>query len=98
MRRRKHRAGPTEEESGGIPLTALAAGRGCEVVRVRARRRSRIDLLATYGVIPGALLVLQQKLPTFVVRVGETDLALDEEIASDILVRPQAAPSDQPGL
>ena len=87
---RPGRATRAEKEAGVIPLTDLTAGTECVIVRVESRHRTRTDRLAAYGVTPGRVLTLQQKFPTFVVRVGETDLALDEEIASDVLVRPRA--------
>jgi Fe2+ transport system protein FeoA len=40
-----------------------------------------------YGLVPGSLLVLQQKRPAFVVRVGETELAIEADIAREILVK-----------
>lgn len=92
MTRRSGPAARAAEEAGIIPLTELSSGDECEIVRVESKRRTRADRLAAYGVTPGAVLTLQQKFPTFVVRVGETDLALDTEIASDILVRPRQGP------
>jgi DtxR family transcriptional regulator, Mn-dependent transcriptional regulator len=86
--RRTSRATPAEAEAGIVPLTELPAGRECEIVRVDSRHRTRTDRLAAYGVTSGTALTLLQRYPTFVVRVGETDLALDAEVASDILVRP----------
>jgi len=43
--------------------------------------------LAVYGMTAGARVTLQQKQPSFVVRVGETELALEADIARQILVR-----------
>jgi len=40
-----------------------------------------------YGMTPGARLALQQKRPAYVMRVGETELALEGDIARQILVR-----------
>ena len=59
-------------------------------VLLLAGERSR-DALAVFGLIPGADFQLLQKQPAFVLRVGETELALDHEVASRILVEPIAA-------
>jgi Fe2+ transport system protein FeoA len=40
-----------------------------------------------YGLTPGSVLVLQQKRPSFVIRIGETELALEADIAREIRVR-----------
>ena len=37
---------------------------------------------------PGAELALHQRKPAYLVRLGETELALDSEIAEEIFVRP----------
>ncbi len=68
-----------------IPLTELLAGQSGEVLAVRGDDRS--DRLGTYGIRPGMTVRVRQTWPAFVVQVGETDLAFDEEIASAIEVR-----------
>jgi len=47
-----------------------------------------MDRLCALGILPGATLHLHQRLPAFVVRVGETDVALDPEVTEDIYVLP----------
>jgi DtxR family Mn-dependent transcriptional regulator len=42
--------------------------------------------LSSLGVLPGAIVELQQKVPAAVIRVGETTVALDGEIAAEIFV------------
>jgi len=39
------------------------------------------------GVVPGAEILLHQKIPSYVIRVGETQIALDKEVAGQIYVR-----------
>ncbi len=46
------------------------------------------DALAAIGINPGAELFLHQSKPAYVVRLGETELALDQEIATEIFVKP----------
>jgi Fe2+ transport system protein FeoA len=62
----------------------LARGARARVLHL-AGERSR-DALAVFGVVPGAELELLQRSPAFVVRVGETELALEAEVAARILV------------
>jgi DtxR family Mn-dependent transcriptional regulator len=42
--------------------------------------------LSSLGVLPGAIIELQQRVPAAVVRVGETTIALDADIAAEIFV------------
>jgi DtxR family Mn-dependent transcriptional regulator len=70
-----------------LPLSELEVGDTGEIVLIRPRHPSRLERLGAYGVVPGSRLHLHQKRPAYVVQVGETDLALDREVARDIFVR-----------
>lgn len=72
---------------GALDLTQLDDGETVEFVGMTPGAERRGRALAVYGVTPGARLTLQQKHPAFLVRVGETELALDEEIARQLIVR-----------
>jgi DtxR family Mn-dependent transcriptional regulator len=39
------------------------------------------------GIMPGSTIRLHQKKPSYVIEIGETTLALDPEIASEIYVK-----------
>jgi Fe2+ transport system protein FeoA len=43
-----------------------------------------------YGLGPDAEITLVQHQPACVIRIGETELAIDSDIARDILVQPLA--------
>ena len=47
---------------------------------------ARVDRLASVGILPGVELRVQQTRPVVVVENDETVLALEREIASDVLV------------
>lgn len=68
-------------------LRNLAPGERAEVAAVVNESAGR-NTLATFGLIPGAAVTVVQHLPSCVVRVGETEIALDPEIAEQILLRP----------
>ena len=42
--------------------------------------------LPVFGLVPGSEITLLQRAPTYVVQVGETQLALEADIASGIFV------------
>ncbi len=48
-----------------------------------------MDRLANMGLVPGAIVHLHQKKPSFVVVVDQTTLALDDDIAQGIFVKQQ---------
>lgn len=69
------------------PLSEVKAGAHYEIQAIGQDNRLRLARLATYGLIPGSRVRLMQKRPAYVIRIGETDLALDVDVARDILVR-----------
>src|SRR4030066_1992116 len=48
---------------------------------------SRLERLASLGIIPGSIIKLKQKKPSFVIEVDETTLAIDSVIAECIYVK-----------
>lgn len=71
-------------------LRRMSPGEVAEVVSV-AREGAGRTTLATFGLVPGASVTVVQQRPSCVVRVGETELALDPEIADRIVLRPAPA-------
>jgi len=70
-----------------VPLTELRAGEKGRIAHVATRHHARLDHLTSLNLFPGALVHVHQTNPAFVLRCGETDIALDREVASDIHVR-----------
>jgi DtxR family Mn-dependent transcriptional regulator len=69
------------------PLGQLAVGRAAKIVYIVPRDPSRLVKLSDLGLIPGVEVRLQQKRPATVVAIGETTLALDRDIVSEIYVK-----------
>jgi len=70
------------------PLSEGSIGGDYRIVFIASHAHRRLDRLGGLGVVPGACLHLHQRLPTFVLRVGETDIAIEPEVAADIFVVP----------
>lgn len=73
-----------------MPLRELEPGEEGRITFIAPKEHARIDKLSSLGVVPGSTVKLHQKQPTFVLRIGETDLAIDEDIAKEIYVRKKA--------
>ena len=69
-------------------LRDLPLGRRARLEYMSSSSHKRLDQLSSVGLLPGAVVQVHQRRPAFVVDVGETSLALDEEIVSGIYVRP----------
>ena len=70
-----------------IPLRDLSPGEKGRIVFIAPKDHSRMDRLSTLGIVPGTIVSLHQKKPAFVIRTGETELALDIDIAGEIYVK-----------
>ncbi|HVN84581.1 MAG TPA: metal-dependent transcriptional regulator [Candidatus Binatia bacterium] len=70
------------------PLSECAIGADFRIVFVASRSHRRLDRLAAFGVIPGARVHLHQRQPTFMIRIGGTDIAIEAGIAADVFVVP----------
>lgn len=77
------------------PLANHAPGTQMRIARIDAGHEY-LHELATYGIVPGALLHLRSRTPAYVVKVGETTLAFDTRGARRIWVVPahEGAPVD----
>lgn len=73
-------------------LRDVAVGAPVRVAFIAPGTHQRLDRLAAIGLGPGCRLRLHQKQPAYVIALGETTLALDEEIAAEIYVRREPAP------
>ena len=69
------------------PLADLKLGEEGRVVFIVPKFRSRLERLSGLGLIPGSVVRLAQKRPSFILEIGETTLALDEEIVREIYVK-----------
>ncbi len=79
---------------GGAPQEAEGQCEALSVDRLRTGQTASVlslsgsrNKLAVFGLVPGTEITLLQRRPACVVQVGETELALDREIARRILVR-----------
>ena len=72
---------------GMLTVKDLRPGELGEVLNLTGDSPSRRNNLSVFGLVPGSEVRLIQRYPSFVLRVGETVLALDGEVAGDIVVR-----------
>jgi DtxR family Mn-dependent transcriptional regulator len=69
------------------PLSDLALGQEGRVVFISTRAKDHLEPLGSFGVIPGVVVQLKQRHPSFIIQIGETSLALDENIVKEIFVK-----------
>ncbi len=69
-------------------LRDLPVGQRARLVYMSSSSHKRLDQLSSVGLLPGTIVQLHQRRPAFVIDVGQTSLALDEQIVSGVYVRP----------
>jgi len=75
-----------------MSVADMEVGQSAVVASIEEAPASTIRRLLSLGVMPGESLILEQKSPAFIVRVGWTQVALDHETASEVLVeRPDSS-------
>ena len=70
-----------------IPLEELGLGEEGRIVFIAPKSHQRLDRLSTLGIVPGSVLRMHQKNPSYVLQIGETTLALDRDIVRNIYVK-----------
>lgn len=70
-----------------IPLEELGLGEQGRIVFIAPKSHQRLDRLSAMGIVPGSILRMHQKNPSYVLQIGETTLALDGEVVRDIYVK-----------
>ena len=79
-----------------VPLAHVAKGTTVQVRAFPGMSESRLARLSAFGLVPGTDIVVRQRRPVPVVGIGETELALSEEILQQIWVgSPSPEPSTQ---
>ncbi|MCX7794550.1 MAG: ferrous iron transport protein A, partial [Thermodesulfovibrionales bacterium] len=68
-------------------LSTIEPGTEVKIVFIVPSQKGSVVKLSSVGIIPGARIKLLQKKPTIVLQVEETVIAIDPEIADEILVR-----------
>lgn len=85
------RKGVEESRPLVMPATWLRTGEEATIAYLGVRAGDRLDQLAALGLLPGTRVSLLQRVPSHMLKFGETQLALDEGILKEIYVRRPAA-------
>jgi len=69
------------------PLSRLRTGIKAKVAYISTASQESSEWLSSIGVVPGLTFTVHHRKPSLVIRFGETQLALDDDIANYIYVR-----------
>lgn len=68
-------------------LCDLELGNEGRVVFIASKHRQRLAQLSSLGLIPGSIVRLLQRQPSYIISIGQTDIAVDKEIAQEVYVK-----------
>lgn len=70
-----------------LALSEMESGQKGRIAYINTKEREKLNKLLAMGTLPGISISLIQKFPSYVFQVGQTQFAVDEEIAKQIFVR-----------
>lgn len=76
-----------------VPLPEVEVGKTVKIAYLTLSEEGRLDRLSSLGVLPGVSVTVDQKFPAFVIKLEETSVAMEKEVASNIYVRTGSTPS-----
>ena len=72
-----------------LAINNLKPGQTAVVVELLSTDPARLDRLCSYGMAPGSLVRVEQLQPALILRIGETEISIDEAVAREIIVEAQ---------
>lgn len=78
-------------EVGVVALTELKPGEGGEIAYLAASDVRKMQKLMSMGVLPGSDLCLIRTYPSYIFKVGNSEFAVDEDLAREIFIRKEGA-------
>lgn len=69
-----------------IPLIQLEVGETAVIHNIETKDKKVMNKLMAFGVLPGLEIELIQKFPSNVIKMGNTTIAADDNIAKSIIV------------
>lgn len=69
------------------PLSELDVNQVGKIAYIHSQEPEKLQKLMAMGVMPGMTITLITRFPSFVFQLGQTQIAVDKEIAGDIYVR-----------
>ena len=70
-----------------VPLVSCHSGESGEVSHIKTEDARKLRKIMNLGLIPGSKICLIQKFPNFVFQLGNTQLAVDKELANEIFIK-----------
>jgi len=70
-----------------VPLSTLRAGQSAKVLYMLSGRHGQLHKLMSLGIVPGSTIIVHQTSPSYILKSGEMQIAIEREIAEAIFVK-----------
>jgi Fe2+ transport system protein FeoA len=80
------------DETAVSDIASLRKGMRGQIARIDQTNKTRLRKLLVMGLLPGVHVELLQRFPSYLVKAGHTQIAIDNEMARGIYVRTDHAP------
>ena len=74
------------QQNNYTKITDLNVGERCKVINLETSNETRLQKLLSMGILPGRHIEILQKVPSYILQVGQTQYAIDKEIADAIYI------------
>ena len=75
------------DKEHSVPLVSCHSGESGEVSYIKTEDARKLRKIMNLGLIPGSKICLIQKFPNYVFQLGNTQLAVDKELANEIFIK-----------
>lgn len=86
--------GSTKTTKVVAPLCHMQSGQEGKIAYIHATRKDQLQKLMTMGITPGMKIRVIQRFPSHVFQIGNSQIAVDEEIASEIFIVTNSSSKD----
>lgn len=76
------------EKRAVVPISDMAVGSSAAIAFITPSSASRMNRLASFGIVAGTDVRLVARRPTVVLACGTSTVALEDEVAREVYVRP----------
>lgn len=70
-----------------LPLTDLAVGQKAKIAYLHTHPFNIVQKIIAMGLLPKKEIILVQKFPSYVLKIGKTQFAIDQAVAEKIFVQ-----------
>ncbi len=70
-----------------MALSSVKAGKKCTISCLKTNDSHLIHKLMALGIMPGINIELEQKFPSYIIKIGRTRATLDQETATRIYIQ-----------